>query len=253
MKTRIRFSVFKILSSILLLVNSAEVDLDLSVDRTGWVDPTDPLSQPIPNYASQMVECDCDEIQRGLREENTRLREQLNAVQLIRENSVDVLMKHVLHQFLIKLNIDLDKIDNEQSIFKKAQISLSNEDLAIIRKYLRSQRQSEEIALREGLRASLENFIIETDIRSDNSLLSFLHSLLPYMLFLNVLLLLPAAFIVIRWVCSISRLCLIMLVIAFGLSCYFTYIRKYQVFSDIILALAVQYLFHLLGSSGTSF
>jgi hypothetical protein len=40
-----------------------------------------------------------------------------------RENSVDVLMKHVLRQFLAKLDIDLAKIDGQESIFKKAQVN----------------------------------------------------------------------------------------------------------------------------------
>jgi len=46
---------------------------------------------------------------------------------------------------------------------------------------------------------------------------------------LNLLLILPASVILIRWVCSFRRLCFVVFVSAFGISYYFAYIRKYQV------------------------
>uniref|UniRef100_A0A1I8BN47 Chloride channel CLIC-like protein 1 n=1 Tax=Meloidogyne hapla TaxID=6305 RepID=A0A1I8BN47_MELHA len=52
--------------------------------------------------------------------------------------------------------------------------------------------------------------------------------MLPYLMLLNLLLILPASIILIRWVCSFRRLCFVVFVSAFGLSYYFAYIRKYQ-------------------------
>jgi hypothetical protein len=99
------------------------------------------------------------------------LRAQLDSLQKHRENSVDVLMKLVLRQFLIKLNIDITNTND--SIFKKARVSnkknklifrkvsLSSDELSVIRRYLMSEKPIEEFGLREHLRAILENFLTE--------------------------------------------------------------------------------------------
>lgn len=104
-------------------------------------------------------------------QENHNLRAQLDSLQKHRENSVDVLMKLVLRQFLIKLNIDITNTND--SIFKKAQVSnkknklifrkvsLSSDELSVIRRYLMSEKPIEEFGLREHLRAILENFLTE--------------------------------------------------------------------------------------------
>uniref|UniRef100_A0A1I8BPY3 Nuclear cap-binding protein subunit 2 n=1 Tax=Meloidogyne hapla TaxID=6305 RepID=A0A1I8BPY3_MELHA len=92
-------------------------------------------------------------------QENSEIHERLNVLHLARENSVDVLMKHVLRNFLRKLDIDLADIN--QPVFKKAQVALSVEDLSVLRRYLQSERTVEEFGLREDLRFALENFLIE--------------------------------------------------------------------------------------------
>ncbi|CAK5122865.1 unnamed protein product [Meloidogyne enterolobii] len=158
--------------------------------------------------------------------ENSEIRERLNIIHTARENSVDVLMKHVLRNFLSKLNIDVD--DTNQPVFKKAQVALSVEDLSVLKRYLQSEKTVEEFGLREDLRFALENFLVEADVRSQNSILALLHSILPYLMLLNLLLVLPASIILIRWVCSFRRLCFVVFVSAFGISYYFAYIRKYQ-------------------------
>ncbi|KAL7074731.1 hypothetical protein ACQ4LE_005798 [Meloidogyne hapla] len=216
--------------TILKLLFAVEVDIDLTVDRTGWIDPSDPLSNTISQYGntggSNKIGYDCGEKFNILLKENSEIHERLNVLHLARENSVDVLMKHVLRNFLRKLDIDLADIN--QPVFKKAQVALSVEDLSVLRRYLQSERTVEEFGLREDLRFALENFLIEADVRSQNSIFALLHSMLPYLMLLNLLLILPASIILIRWVCSFRRLCFVVFVSAFGLSYYFAYIRKYQ-------------------------
>ena len=110
-------------------------------------------------------------------QENSEIREHLNIIHMARENSVDVLMKHVLRNFLSKLNIDVDDIN--QPVFKKAQVfklslmfvvsssfqvALSVEDLSVLRRYLQSEKTVEEFGLREDLRFALENFLVEVFI-----------------------------------------------------------------------------------------
>ena len=72
--------------------------------------------------------------------------------------SVDVLLKHVLRQFFAKLSIDIN-LDELVNIEARATLSRSN--LAAIRSYLASTREAEEVALRERVRAALENFLIK--------------------------------------------------------------------------------------------
>nr|CAD2167694.1 unnamed protein product [Meloidogyne enterolobii] len=209
------------------LLYAVGVDIDLTVDRSGWVDPSDPLSNShYGNTGVGNIGYDCGEKFNILLKENSEIRERLNIIHTARENSVDVLMKHVLRNFLSKLNIDVD--DTNQPVFKKAQVSLSVEDLSVLKRYLQSEKTIEEFGLREDLRFALENFLVEADVRSQNSILALLHSILPYLMLLNLLLILPASVILIRWVCSFRRLCFVVFVSAFGISYYFAYIRKYQ-------------------------
>lgn len=80
------------------------------------------------------------------------------ALESSRENSVDVLLKHVLSKFISNLNIDLNSSEN---VYRKADVYLSTENLHIIKRYLSSQKATEEFGLREDLRFTLEDFIIE--------------------------------------------------------------------------------------------
>jgi len=44
------------------------------------------------------------------------------------------------------------------------QVSLSLEDLSVLRRYLQSEKTIEEFGLREDLRFALENFLVEVSI-----------------------------------------------------------------------------------------
>jgi hypothetical protein len=91
---------------------------------------------------------------------------------------VDVLLKHILRQIFIQLNVELA---NGYNVNKFARIYLSQSDVvscfiqsyrlvvayfhfelfqATLLEYLNSQKHSEEVALREKLRSVLENFIV---------------------------------------------------------------------------------------------
>uniref|UniRef100_A0A915ER74 Chloride channel CLIC-like protein 1 n=1 Tax=Ditylenchus dipsaci TaxID=166011 RepID=A0A915ER74_9BILA len=159
-------------------------------------------------------------------EETARLRETIDSLKVSKENSVDVLMKHVLREFLTKMNIDLTKGDED--IYKMAHVTLSTENLRLIKKYLASTKISDEFSLREDIRFALENFIVEADHRSESSLFSMLHSILPYVTMLNILILPVALMVVVRSIFSVRQLLLVVLVGSFFVSCYFTYARKYQ-------------------------
>lgn len=78
-----------------------------------------------------------------------------------REHSVDVLLKHILVRIIANLNIDLNSSDD---VYRNAYVHLLPENLRIIRRYLSSQKASEEFGLREDLRFALEDFIIEVTI-----------------------------------------------------------------------------------------
>jgi hypothetical protein len=62
-----------------------------------------------------------------------------------------------LRQFFIQLNVELVE---DYDVDKLARVYLSANDVSTIRQYLSSQRHSEEVALREKLRAALERFIM---------------------------------------------------------------------------------------------
>ena len=74
-----------------------------------------------------------------------------------RENSVDVLLKHILRQFLRDLEVNES---TGKSIYKKAYVVLSDENFDTIRRYLSSQKVVEEIALRERVRVALDGFLV---------------------------------------------------------------------------------------------
>lgn len=52
------------------------------------------------------------------------------------------------------------KLKNGQDVNKYARIRLTPGEVSVVLEYLNSQRNSEEVALREKLRSALENFII---------------------------------------------------------------------------------------------
>ncbi|KAI3411797.1 hypothetical protein GPALN_001862 [Globodera pallida] len=205
----------------------AEIDVDLSVDKTNWVDPTDPLSNSAI-FRGQLTghdSCNSNENLQKCINDYRQLHAELVGVKANRANSVDSLMKHVLRRFLDRLNINLS---DSGPIFKKAQVTLSRDDLSILRRYLTSEKVIEEFGLREDLRAALENFLVESDIRSDQSLFTFLHKLLPYVMLLNVILLVPAALFFVHSSLSTRKLISFILLSTFCWSCYATYMRKYQ-------------------------
>lgn len=82
-------------------------------------------------------------------------------IQSRKSESVDVLLKHILRQFFIQLNVELADV---RSVSKYARVYLSTDDVSVILEYLDSQKHSEEIALREKLRSSLENFIVTAEV-----------------------------------------------------------------------------------------
>ncbi|KAL3078218.1 hypothetical protein niasHS_012105 [Heterodera schachtii] len=211
----------------ILLFIDAEIDVDLSVDKTNWIDPSDPFSSSTL-FRSHLVEpnkCDPDQNLQKCIQEYRNLHDELLALRINRANSVDALMKHVLRRFMEKLHINLN---DSGSIFKKAQVTLSQHDLSVMRRYLDTEKAVEEFGLREDLRAALENFLVESDIRSDHSLFTFLHNLLPYIMLLNVILLIPAALFFLRSTVSTQKLVTFLLLSTFCWSCYATYMRKYQ-------------------------
>ncbi|KAI1730441.1 hypothetical protein Ddc_03136 [Ditylenchus destructor] len=211
------------------IVSSVGVDIDYSVDRTNWVDIHDPLAKPTsianPNTKENVCVEDCEEEITRYTEENNKLRESINVLRTTRENSVDVLLKHVLREFLSKLNVDLN---SESDIYKIAQVTIPQENLRLIRRYLSSAKASEEFGLREDVRSALEDFVVEIEQRAENYIFSLVRFVFPYIVLINVAILPLAFLVVVRSIFSIRQLLLVVLIAAFFTSCYFTYARKYQ-------------------------
>ncbi|KAH7720762.1 Protein OOC-3 a [Aphelenchoides avenae] len=223
MRTPLNVLCFVVLLGIPWAVNGGAVDIDLHVDKTNWIDPTDPLPVKKPTilvarHAESSCPLDCSE-------ENEQLRNAYAELQQSKASSVDVLLKHILRQFFRKLNVD---VTTSVSVFKTAEVLLSANELDVVRRYLGSNKSADEFGLREDVRFALENFVVESDVRSEGSMFSLLHRAVPYIMFLNVLILPLAAFGVARSIFSLRQLILIMLIGAFFVSCYFTYARKYQ-------------------------
>jgi len=119
-------------------------------------------------------------------------------------------------------------LNSTHDIHKKAQVTLNADSLRLIRRYLASSKVAEEFSLREDLRFALEEFLAESDIRSESSLFTMLHNMVPYITVLNLLILPPAAWYLFRSVFTFRQLFFIILLISFTVSCYFTYARRYQ-------------------------
>ena len=91
--------------------------------------------------------------------ENKRLQKRIQSMEEARAaDSVDVLLRHILRNFLKRLNIDQTR---SQGVYSNARVMLTEENLRVIRKYMESDRTAEEFGLREDVRYALEDFISE--------------------------------------------------------------------------------------------
>lgn len=75
---------------------------------------------------------------------------------------MDVLLKHILLRFVSNLNMDLSSTTD---VYKSAVVSLSVNDLRILREYLESKKVNEEFGLRDHVKYALENFVVEVGDR----------------------------------------------------------------------------------------
>ncbi|KAI6205634.1 hypothetical protein M3Y94_00814400 [Aphelenchoides besseyi] len=204
-------------------VLASDEEVNLQTDKSGWVDLFDPFNSGVQRPSDWNGNCDNDESLKECKQEIEKLVRTIEQLRSQKTNSVDVLLKHILRQFFLKLDVNLN---SGEAVDRHARVHLSEQQVAIVVNYLESQKESEEIGRRERLREVLENFLINDDPGSG----LFVHFVrwLPYLCFLNVLILPLAILVILKQLTSMRRLFCFALLSSFCCSYYFTYIRKYQ-------------------------
>uniref|UniRef100_A0A914C2Z8 Chloride channel CLIC-like protein 1 n=1 Tax=Acrobeloides nanus TaxID=290746 RepID=A0A914C2Z8_9BILA len=227
MLPKVIFFITCVISGFLVSGKVIEGDVNLSSDKSDWKDPHDLFNESpfIVDIAPLSNEANCQESLRGYEEALNKLRIAYAELEKRRENSVDVLLKHILRQFLRDLEVNES---TGKSIYKKAYVVLSDDNFDAIRRYLSSQKVVEEIALRERVRVALDGFLVVDNSYDEASWLNLFHRFLPYLLILNCILLFPALLIVIKSVLTIKQLIWFVFSALFWISFYFTYRMRYQ-------------------------
>ncbi|KAI6191454.1 Chloride channel CLIC-like protein 1 [Aphelenchoides bicaudatus] len=209
---------------ILASTKAENTDIDLDIDKTGWVNLLDPLSSELHGVGSAQ-QCENNELISKYQQRIRQLIAENDALKTKKSESVDVLLKHILRQFFIQLDVNLIE---HSDVNKFARVYLSKSNVNTLLEYLNSQRHSEEIALREKLRFALENFIIAEEQADESGFLLALRRLVPFIIILNVIFLPLSIMSVLRKLVGPRQFIGFFLVATFCLSYYFTYIRKYQ-------------------------
>ncbi|KAI6243941.1 Chloride channel CLIC-like protein 1 [Aphelenchoides fujianensis] len=193
-----------------------EPDVNLQLDKSGWVDLSDPLGAG-RRPGDVAVKCENEDELNDCRRKNEELLRMNEELRTQRPNSVDVLLKHVLRQFFLKLDVD---VRSSAAVDRHAHVRLSEVQMTVVRSYLGSQKENEEVGLRERLRDVLENFLIRDDV--GDGLFVHLVRWLPTLCLLNVIVLPLAALIILRKITSLRVFLGFFLISSFCCSYYFT-------------------------------
>ncbi|VDK64542.1 unnamed protein product, partial [Anisakis simplex] len=206
------------------------VDIDLSVDHSDWKDPTDPFASYQKEHQNVELLAACEQkLQLCLR--NNKDETSLMALGQHSQQKSDPAMKLLIRNLISRLNFDIDTVPHLYSfvnyVDRVAQIQFTSEDLATIRRYLKSS--SESISLREQVKIILENFIVQLDPYKEPTIgMRFVLLVMPYLPLLNFVILIPALLIILKNRCSTNSFLFICFTTAFMVSLFFVYNRKYQ-------------------------
>ncbi|VDN50952.1 unnamed protein product [Dracunculus medinensis] len=132
------------------LVISENIDIDLSVDRSNWENPLDPLSNYIKcneDHVKQFVNCQYQlaKCSKSLVDKSVNMHHKVS----------DPTLKHIIRNILERLNVDILKVREVNCV---AKVYINAADVQILRKYLNSEDDS--ITVREQIRAILEQFVL---------------------------------------------------------------------------------------------
>uniref|UniRef100_A0A0M3I034 Chloride channel CLIC-like protein 1 n=1 Tax=Ascaris lumbricoides TaxID=6252 RepID=A0A0M3I034_ASCLU len=254
--------VISILSAVMIYVGSAveNVDVDLTVDRTGWKDPLDPFS-PYQEYERDIEKLrNCEEQLKLCRRGNNDIEDPLTKTGIGHVNGQDdPALKLIIRNILSRLHVDIDRDSVERRLktpesrsfgpqefvsfvlttvtndlyFKVtyvdrlASVFINTNDVETIRRYLNSEGES--VSLREQIRVILEGFIVQQDLYSEPSFpIRFGTAISPYLPLLNLGLLVPAVVVLLSSRHSSRSLFFMVFSTAFLVSLFVVYNRKYQ-------------------------
>ncbi|VDK74599.1 unnamed protein product [Litomosoides sigmodontis] len=134
-----------ICGDLLLGCSGENIDLDLHVDRENWLDPNDPFASPLSctkNTLDELAIC---------QENLTRCLKTQGYVENVRDST----LKHIVRNFLYRMDVDIDKTRRVERV---VEVYLNADKLAVLKKYLNSK--DETITAREQVREVLEEMIV---------------------------------------------------------------------------------------------
>lgn len=199
-----------------------DVDVDLTVDRTDWKDPLDPLTPFLGTQAEDLRNCK-DDLRYCLNELHN-IRESNIGFDIAQQKIIDPTLKHIVRSILSRLNVDINQVTY---VDRSATVYLNADSVRTIRSFLDAKEDS--VSQREQIRAVLEDFITQQDSYVERSaLIRFTDGLIPYLPLLNLLILLPAVLVLLRLRYSSRSLLSLTMFAAFLASFFTTYNRKYQ-------------------------
>uniref|UniRef100_A0A914ZCJ7 Chloride channel CLIC-like protein 1 n=1 Tax=Parascaris univalens TaxID=6257 RepID=A0A914ZCJ7_PARUN len=216
-----------LLSAVIIYDSSAveNVDVDLTVDRTGWKDPLDPFS-PYQKYEHDIDKLmNCEEQLELCRRDKSNVEDPLTKTTIGHVSGRDdPTLKLIIRNMLSRLHVDINEVTY---VDRLASVYLNANDVETVRRYLNSEGES--ISLREQVRVILEQFIVQQDLYSEPSFPIRLGTAIsPYLPLLNLCLLVPAVIILLSSRHSSQSLFFMVFSTAFLISLFIVYNRKYQ-------------------------
>ncbi|CAD5235609.1 unnamed protein product [Bursaphelenchus xylophilus] len=215
----INFLVLTCFTHLILQIQATSSELD--IDKSGWLDVNDPLSWENTQNQRDRGTCPSEE---AVSEYQRRISQLEKEILIGKASSEEKLLKHVVRQFLHRLNIEL--VDG-QSVYRDAQVYISAKDVRILRRFLNNEYPDEDVGIRERVRTALGEFLSEASEQTP-IFVQYLQPYTPYLMLLNIAILPIALLFILQRIMSPKQLLIILFLWAFCVSFCFTYARKYK-------------------------
>lgn len=208
--------------ALFVATSGEDIDLDLTVDRTDWIDPNDPFSSA--SHCSKSTLDQLSVCKMGLEEclKDTKREISVNN-HMGKYFTQDPTLRHIIRNFLSRMHVD---IDTAKYVDRTVEVYVSAGNLAILRDYLNSKEET--VSQREQVRMVLEELIVPGDYENLSLWQSILDRISSFLPILNIVIVVPALLILCRSFFSTFALIWLIFFVSFMISVFNTYQRMYQ-------------------------
>uniref|UniRef100_A0AC34F1Q8 Chloride channel CLIC-like protein 1 n=1 Tax=Panagrolaimus sp. ES5 TaxID=591445 RepID=A0AC34F1Q8_9BILA len=161
--------------------DEAIIDPELRIDKSLWKNPNDPLER----YGlSTMGNCDADEQVQAYKEIVEQKDEEIRDLQYRLQHNSETFTKSVISIIFHGLGIN---VEADEAVFMKADVTLKKSGIQTVKRFLSEPNPSE--AMKARLQGELEYFLSPAAEVREHRMLGFLRQLFPFVIGLNMLVL----------------------------------------------------------------